>query len=806
MTKKKMIYTGVGALAIILGYLNYFGEDKKIDTLKKVIETTNAVYKGADYIIEAKKQIDYVDDKESKFELAKAIVKGMTLSGDNVVLDKLKNLILKNNIVGLSPNGWKINASELRYIKDRDELVSDSGVSAINEEKGIHLEGKRFLTTSSMSHILLEDGVIFEVEQAGLRGKRAEYVDETKKITLTGDVQLYNAKPEGKQFEGSFENLVYDIKQEYGETDLPFEIRYEGFQIFAEYLKFSPKTNHFFVKDHIKVEQKEKNNQAEAESIEKKEGQDIVVAMGVQGRNPDYSYRFQKAEYDMQKKEVILSGNIEIQTTKGERLEADKAIYHEEDKTLDVFGESKNAIYTGQGHRVEGKAFHYDTKTGILLVNSKYRYTNAEGDVFEGNHLEYNKETQNAVIKGEVEYQSKDYRLKTRDLDYNKETGILHMKNPYELVLEDGSIFRGKSASYNEKTGDLHSPGAISMDGPNYQASGRDVVYNNKTGKGTMQGPVKMWNHADRMEVSGERLQFEKDKGAELLGKVQGNLQGTYVETQRAIYADGEKTLTLPNSIQYKNAEQSLHGTMSKGIYWMEEHKFIGDDFVGIRPNETLKGKKAQYFTDRKEVILEGQVVLESKEQSLKTEKANYFLETKDANIPGTFTVLRPGMEMTGKEAQANTEKQSLKAKEPKVKTENGDYFEAKRMEGDLASSTIDFYEKLYGKTLDKKGVVSEYRGEKAKLHLVKDSTTKKYRAKKIEVFEDAVFTQEDKKLTGKHGEFDLDSNMADFQGDVTFVSQQGNIRADRAIYNANTKKAKATGNVRFNYDDGKKE
>lgn len=64
--------------------------------------------------MEAEKEIDYIDEKESKFEKAKATIQGMILSGDNVFLDKARNLALDTNIIGISPNGWKINASELK--------------------------------------------------------------------------------------------------------------------------------------------------------------------------------------------------------------------------------------------------------------------------------------------------------------------------------------------------------------------------------------------------------------------------------------------------------------------------------------------------------------------------------------------------------------------------------------------------------------------------------------------------------------------------------------------------------------------
>ncbi len=37
--------------------------------------------------MEAEKEIDYLDEKESKFEKAKAIIQGMILSGDNVFLE-----------------------------------------------------------------------------------------------------------------------------------------------------------------------------------------------------------------------------------------------------------------------------------------------------------------------------------------------------------------------------------------------------------------------------------------------------------------------------------------------------------------------------------------------------------------------------------------------------------------------------------------------------------------------------------------------------------------------------------------------
>ena len=96
MTKKKIIYIVLGVVALVLVYFNYYGSDKEVGDIKKIVETINAVYESDDYHVEAEKEIDYLDEKESKFEKAKAIIQGMILSGDNVFLDKNKMTLEKN--------------------------------------------------------------------------------------------------------------------------------------------------------------------------------------------------------------------------------------------------------------------------------------------------------------------------------------------------------------------------------------------------------------------------------------------------------------------------------------------------------------------------------------------------------------------------------------------------------------------------------------------------------------------------------------------------------------------------------------
>lgn len=796
MTKKAWIYSGVGTVVLVAGYFNYFGEDKKLDTLKKVIETSNAIYKSADYFVEAKKQIDYVDDKETKFEIAKAVVKGMALSGDNVVIDKLRNLVLKNNILGVSENGWKFNTSELRYNKSTDEIISEAGVSAINEKKGIHLEGKKFLTTTSMSHILLENGVKFEVGQAGLRGEKAEYDDSTKKILLSGNIELYNPQKDGKEFRGKFGNMIYDVEKGRGETSLPFEIIYKETILNAEKMDFHPEENEFHLEQNVKITSKEYN--ANLLAIDKKAGEDFITFVGpIRGQNEEYTYSMNRAVYDTVKKEITMTGNIDILSRKGERIRADRAIYHEKEKLLDVYSDGNKVTYDGSGHHIEATSFQYDAKTGDVHVHSPYRYTNQNGDIFEGSNLEYNKATGKAIVKGEVKYQSKDYTVKTVDLDYARETGVLTIANPYSITMKDGTNFEGKSAVYNEKTGNLVSPGSIYMVGKDYVAHGHDLKYNNNTGAGTLEGPVNLVSETQNFNITGDRAVFDKKNGA-VMGNVKGNLQGTMIATSKAIYKSNQKMVELPAPIQYRNPQENLHGNMKSGKYFVEDHRFQGKQFVAIRPGEKVSSEYAEYFTEEKRAELIGKVHMENADQVVSTEKASYELIDKYAELPETFKMTKGQFVVNGASGNVNFTTQKLFVKKPKMNSQAGEHFEAERLEGNLKTLIMDFRDKVYGKTMQK-NVLSEYRGEKARVYLKKEQN--QYRAKKLEVFEDAVFSQEDKKLRGKRGQYDFDTSLVNFYGDVFFTSKDGNIRSDEMIYNTQTKKAKAKGNVELHYN-----
>ena len=66
MNKKKIVYGIIFIVVIVLGYLNYFGDEGELGKAEQVIETSNVTYKNEDYVVEAQLQKDYIKENEGK--------------------------------------------------------------------------------------------------------------------------------------------------------------------------------------------------------------------------------------------------------------------------------------------------------------------------------------------------------------------------------------------------------------------------------------------------------------------------------------------------------------------------------------------------------------------------------------------------------------------------------------------------------------------------------------------------------------------------------------------------------------------
>lgn len=149
----------------------------------------------------------------------------------------------------------------------------------------------------------MENGVKFEVGRAGLRGEKAEYDDSSKKILLSGNVELYNSKKDGKEFRGKFGDMSYDVEAGRGETNLPFEITYNETQLEAEKLVFYPEENAFHLEQNVNLTSKD--YKATLSAMDKKAGEELIHFVGpIRAQNEEYSCSMNRAVYDIVKKKL----------------------------------------------------------------------------------------------------------------------------------------------------------------------------------------------------------------------------------------------------------------------------------------------------------------------------------------------------------------------------------------------------------------------------------------------------------------------------------------------------------------------
>ena len=539
MTKKKIIYIVLGVVVLVLVYFNYYGSDKEVGDIKKIVETINAVYESDDYHVEAEKEIDYLDEKESKFEKAKAIIQGMILSGDNVFLDKDKNLTLDTNILGISPNGWEIKASELKFNKETKELVSTKPMYAKNEEKGVEILANKFKTTISMDNITLEDGVVIKNKLFSILADKANYDNNTKIITLEGNIKLSNRIGEvgdintlkdvkslentsnnkkEKEMSGTFSKVYFNLNERNLYATDGFDMKYDEVGLKGKDIVLNETTQSFKVTGDVKFTYQDYI--FDVSYIEKEPNSDIINVYGqIKGGNPIYSVLADKGEYNINDKKIRIFGNVDITSTKGEKLNLDNFVYSSETKEADMYG---NKIkYTSPTNNLEAEYIHYNTVTKEITTDKPFDSWNEKGEGITGTNIVYNLGTKDFYSKENITVKNKDYGLITKNVTYKEETGILSAPEPYVIKSTDEtSTINGKSITYNKKTGELTSPGEIILNNKGTIMKGHDLVYNNISGLGKLQGPIPFENKEDKMSGTAKEIIIKKGDYVDLIGPI----------------------------------------------------------------------------------------------------------------------------------------------------------------------------------------------------------------------------------------------------------------------------------------------
>ena len=758
MTKKKIIYIVLGVVALVLVYFNYYGSDKEVGDIKKIVETINAVYESDDYHVEAEKEIDYLDEKESKFEKAKAIIQGMILSGDN--------------ILGISPNGWEIKASELKFNKETKELVSTKPMYAKNEEKGVEILANKFKTTISMDNITLEDGVVIKNKLFSILADKANYDNNTKIITLEGNIKLSNRIGEvgdintlkdvkslentsnnkkEKEISGTFSKVYFNLNERNLYATDGFDMKYDEVGLKGKDIVLNETTQSFKVTGDVKFTYQDYI--FDVSYIEKEPNSDIINVYGqIKGGNPIYSVLADKGEYNINDKKIRIFGNVDITSTKGEKLNLDNFVYSSETKEADMYG---NKIkYTSPTNNLEAEYIHYNTVTKEITTDKPFDSWNEKGEGITGTNIVYNLGTKDFYSKENITVKNKDYGLTTKNVTYKEETGILSAPEPYVIKSTDEtSTINGKSITYNKKTGELTSPGEIILNNKGTIMKGHDLVYNNISGLGKLQGPIPFENKEDKMSGTAKEIIIKKGDYVDLIGPIKVKQDTTNMLVDNARYSYKDELVHVNTPVKFNDPVKSMVGSVSSATYSPKDSILKGTNFNMKEPDRSAKAQNiVLYNKENRRLELIGNAYLSSGKDNISGPKIVYYLDTKDAETPTNSIIHYDQYTVKSTYGKVNKESGEIFVKNADVKSLDGNDFSSNQAKGNI-NNIVHFTGNVKGKSKQKEGDVY-FTGDKADLYMSK--VNNKYEAKKVIVNTKSTFTQLNRKIVSNYMELDL--------------------------------------------------
>lgn len=756
----------------MLVYFNYYGSDKEVGDIKKIVETINAVYESDDYHVEAEKEIDYLDEKESKFEKAKAIIQGMILSGDNVFLDKDKNLTLDTNILGISPNGWEIKASELKFNKETKELVSTKPMYAKNEEKGVEILANKFKTTISMDNITLEDGVVIKNKLFSILADKANYDNNTKIITLEGNIKLSNRIGEvgdintlkdvkslentsnnkkEKEISGTFSKVYFNLNERNLYATDGFDMKYDEVGLKGKDIVLNETTQSFKVTGDVKFTYQDYI--FDVSYIEKEPNSDIINIYGqIKGGNPIYSVLADKGEYNINDKKIRIFGNVDITSTKGEKLNLDNFVYSSETKEADMYG---NKIkYTSPTNNLEAEYIHYNTVTKEITTDKPFDSWNEKGEGITGTNIVYNLGTKDFYSKENITVKNKDYGLTTKNVTYKEETGILSAPEPYVIKSTDEtSTINGKSITYNKKTGELTSPGEIILNNKGTIMKGHDLVYNNISGLGKLQGPIPFENKEDKMSGTAKEIIIKKGDYVDLIGPIKVKQDTTNMLVDNARYSYKDELVHVNTPVKFNDPVKSMVGSVSSATYSPKDSILKGTNFNMKEPDRSAKAQSIViYNKENRRLELIGNAYLSSGKDNISGPKIVYYLDTKDAETPTNSIIHYDQYTVKSTYGKVNKESGEIFVKNADIKSLDGNDFSSNQAKGNI-NNVVHFTGNVKGKSKQKEGDVY-FTGDKADLYMSK--VNDKYEAKKVIVNTKSTFTQLNRKIVSNYMELDL--------------------------------------------------
>jgi len=893
--KKKIIYSLIGVAVIVLGYLNYFA-DEQLPEGNAPIETFNTRYENEEYRVEAKKQLDYLRTRETRFEFGQLeLLKERTrMIADDIFIDSDNNIEFRKNIHGYTENGWEIQSEKLDYNKINDEITTDEGIRAINAERNVSIGSRIYKSDSRATYIDMEREVTLTVDKITATGDKGSYREDSGIVTLEGNIRLGGTDRNNNSIGGNMIKLAYNLETKTLESNEAFDIVYRGIKLLGERLLYEEFSQALEITDNVVFEVAD--YKVNADRIIKEEESTIVKIYGpIFGGNEESQMEADEGIYDIEKKELYVYGNVKIITKNNEELTSEQLVLNDENSSAIALGTEEkpvifksddgiltttnliynfanNDLFMNEKYKVDGVQYdsegekgYYNTVTKIGEITNGYILDKKENRKLSGSSLKIDELNEVYAGNGNVVYEDSQYILKAEEIEHINKDGKGKIRGKYIMSLKENNIsYYGEDATYDSISGDFVDEGLIIVRGENFETVGENLRYNSKSGEGYFESEMLFTNTKNGTTITGEHFSFQKDNFVKISGSIVIESEKLVAKSVDGYYDLKKEEIDIPNEIIITGKENEFDGRIERGIYKVDEGIFYGEKFTGKYEEYDLESDKIHYSTiEGKISMIDNAEIVSRLENGNKIygDRLEYSSDKEIVEAHSGYTIYYNKNIITGKDIVYNMQFGTLIGIEINILSEEGDAFYANEVDGLMREMRLDFIGDAkanvvsQGEAIDFTGdfVRIYFKGVKNKLTPVRSEAKgnvtfiqegmearaeyMEYDLEKEIIFAEEnvflhtkdekdgeitargdkgnVFLKNDtaslmgkvyvknidlyKKVTEAYGDnakIDRGKNTLEFLGNVRIEASEGFVTAERVIYNMETRKVNAKGNV----------
>ncbi|MGB6129001.1 MAG: LPS export ABC transporter periplasmic protein LptC [Psychrilyobacter sp.] len=826
---KKISYYISGILLVVFVYFNYIKEPEQIEKKsEESLITSNVSYDVENYHVEAEKQIDDTVNDRRTFKKAAAIFDRMKLSGDNALVDSTNNIFLEKNIMGISKNGWKIEAEKANYNHKTEKIYASNQVKAYNENEGITLYGNSLITDTKLEDLNLKDDIRVVTDKMQLSANLVNYNDTTKILDVKENIRIRGRKLGNLQTDevsGHFREARYDGIKKTIHAQGDFVVYYKGANLRAKDFKYNEITGDFTISKDIVIEFE--NGNLVAEKINYVANENKMYFTGpLRGKNGDFNLVADNGVYDNLSGILKIDGNIKIDN-KTSKLLADSGTY--DTKTGDLYMTSKKLVsYEDLDRKILTKNFTYNSKTKELKLLNSYDYKDTtyesigkelyyddgtkigkvidgtfKGDQIDGraNKVDFNLEKKAYVFTGDAMVTYSGSILKSQRIDVddlNKKANIYGKYTVYNP--KDKITFYGENAEYKIDTGDLISNGRIKVVQDKKVMTGENLSYNSNTGLGKIE-KNRVIVDEDGSEMVGDRGEFDTNDYAEIIGNLKITTKDATLYANRGKYIFAEEKVNIPGDIKIISKDGKAN--MNDGIYFVADKRVKAKNFSGISGDKKASGDEVNYYISRQVAQLNKNVVVQNPGMKFTGSQVEYSFITDDIYTSEKYKIYYANYIIDGETMKGNMKSEILDGTKVNLVSSTGEQLYGDFMFGDLKNKQIDLdgNVRAIAFNIDKKTQKKEpvkIRGDTIKIFLYED-VNGKLSISRSEIKKKGIYEYQDMTLYSDYMEVDLIKKLAlGRYGNHLNIGETTDVKSEITDIDMNTEIAILINNVEF--------